>query len=216
MFSCPVAVIYLRPATGEDQVILEPACVEATGPGIRVAAPGLEGEIDGSVYTFGSSNATALATRTIDQIYEALSRLTNDADEFGFPEAQYHPVLAKALLVHAARWGEVGAALRNQLGLSAQRRRRDLTQMLGYGPVDIERVSGAARNRPMLIGAASIGKDKRQTFRFPLPPALGDGRVAATHRDAGLAFTSEHAITEAPHGSPRRASSTCGSGCRAD
>lgn len=164
--------IYLRPATGDDEVILEPARVEATGPGIRVAAPGLAGEIDGSVYTYGSSNAAAFGTRTIDQIYESLSRLAADADEFEFPDAQYHPVLAKALLVHAARWGEVGAVLRDQLGLSAQRRRRDLTQMLGYGPVDIERVASAARSRPMLIGAASIGKDKRQTFRFPLPPAL--------------------------------------------
>ena len=83
--------IYLRPATGEDQVILEPACVEATGPGIRVAAPGLEGEIDGSVYTFGSSNATALATRTIDQIYEALSRLTNRRGRVRVPGGPVSP-----------------------------------------------------------------------------------------------------------------------------
>lgn len=85
---------------------------------------------------------------------------------------QYHPVLAKALLVHAARWGDVGARLRDQLGLSAQRRRRDLTQMLGYGPVELARVATAARVRPVLIGAGSIAKDERQTFRFPLPGAL--------------------------------------------
>jgi hypothetical protein len=164
--------LFLRPVPGPDASTLQSARVEATGPGIRVAAPGLAGEVDGSVYTCGSSNAAALATRTIDQIYEVLNGLSTETGEFDFPDPQYHPVLAKALLVHAARWGDIGATLRDQLGLSAQRRRRDLTQMLGYGPVDLTRVTSAERVRPVLLGAGSIMKDKRQTFRFPLPVGL--------------------------------------------
>lgn len=164
--------IFLRPPVGDGDLRLESARVAATGPGIRVAAPGLAGEIDGSAYTCGSSNAAALATRTIDQIYTLLEGLAADEGEFDFPDAQYHPVLAKALLIHAARWGDVGVSLRDQLGLSPQRRRRDLTQLLGYGPVEPERVATAGRTRPVLIGAGSITKDKRQTFRFPLPTAL--------------------------------------------
>ncbi len=164
--------IFLRPTHAAQEVVLESARVEATGPGIQVAAPGLTGELDGTIYTCGSSNAAALATRTVDGIFEALSSLGTEAGEFDFPDPQYHPVLAKALLVHAARWGETGVALRDQLGLPAQRRRRDLTQLLGYGPVDVERVATADRVRAVLIGAASITKDKRQTFYFPLPPML--------------------------------------------
>lgn len=164
--------LFLRPPPGETTSTLQAARVEATGPGVRVAAPGLAGQVEGTVYTCGSSNAAALATRTIDQIYEVLTTLGAATGEFDFPDPQYHPVLAKALLVHAARWGDVGATLRDQLGLSAQRRRRDLTQMLGYGPVDLERVTRAERVRPVLLGAGSIAKDERQTFRFPLPVGL--------------------------------------------
>lgn len=162
--------LFLRPPPGSST--LQPARAEATGPGIRVAAPGLAGQTDGSVYTRGSSNAAATATRTVDQIYEVLATLGSENDDFDFPDPQYHPVLAKALLVHAARWGDIGATLRDQLGLSAQRRRRDLTQMLGYGPVDLNRVTRAERVRPVLLGAGSISKDKRQTFRFPQPAGL--------------------------------------------
>jgi hypothetical protein len=164
--------LFLRPPQVDDEVVLESARVEAAGPGIQVAAPGLTGELDGTAYTYGSSNAAAVATRTVDQILEALDLLGAEAGEFDFPDPQYHPVLAKTLLVHAARWGETGDALRDHLGLSAQRRRRELTQLLGYGPVDVTRVATADRVRAVLIGAASIGRDKRQTFYFPLPSML--------------------------------------------
>lgn len=164
--------VYLRPITTEGDATLEAAPVVATGPGIKVAAPGLAGQLDGSAYTHGSSNAAALATRTVDTIYEALDHLRADEGDFDFPDAQYHPVLAKALIVHAARWGTIGATLRDHLELTPQRRRRELTQMLGYGPVDPARVATASRVRPVLLGAGSIAKDKRQTFQFPLPQAL--------------------------------------------
>ena len=59
--------VYVRPPTLDGEFVLEPARAETTGPGIRVAAPGLAGSLDGSVYTCGSSNAAALATRTIRQ-----------------------------------------------------------------------------------------------------------------------------------------------------
>jgi len=165
-------MIFLRPLDGADDVELEPAQAEAIGPGIRVAAPGLPGELEGTVYTCGSSNAAALATRTIDQILESLDQLRAGPGEFPFPDPQYHPVLAKTLLVHAARWGDVGATLQGRLDLTAQQRRRALTQLLGYGPVHLERVASADRVRAVLIGAASIGKDRRQTFHLPLPPTL--------------------------------------------
>lgn len=164
--------VYVRPVATEGDTALDPAPAVATGPGIKVAAPGLAGELQGTSFTCGSSNAAALATRTVDTIYEALHHLRAEKGDFDFPDPQYHPVLAKALLVHAARWGELGAKLRSHLELAPQRRRRELTQLLGYGPVDSTHVATANRVRPVLIGAGSIGKDQRQTFQFPLPQAL--------------------------------------------
>jgi hypothetical protein len=55
--------------------VLAPAPAESTEPGIRVAAPGLAGSLDGTVDTFGSSNAAALATRSIDHIFDVLEQL---------------------------------------------------------------------------------------------------------------------------------------------
>jgi subtilase family protein len=164
--------IFVRPPDGVGDVELLPAATEATGPGIRVASPGNPGALNGTAYTYGSSNAAALATRTIDHIFESLSELQAEAGEYAFPDAQYHPVLAKTLLVHAAHWGNHGMVLRDRLGLTAQQRRRELTQLLGYGPVHADRIASADRVRAVLIGASSIGKDKRQTFQFPLPPVL--------------------------------------------
>lgn len=79
--------IFLRPPMGGRELALQRARVEATGPGIRVAAPGLNGETNGTVYTYGSSNAAALATRSVDQIYETLGGLSAEAGEFDFPDA---------------------------------------------------------------------------------------------------------------------------------
>lgn len=164
--------VYSRPVATAGNATLDAAPVVAIGPGIKVAAPGLAGQLDGTSYTCGSSNAAALATRTVDNIYEVLDQLRAEEGDFDFPDPQYHPVLAKALLVHAARWGNLAATLRDHLELAPQRRRRELTQLLGYGPVDPAQVATAGRVRPVLVGAGSITKDQRQTFQFPLPPAL--------------------------------------------
>ena len=74
---------------------------------LRVAAPGDAGILNATAYSYGTSNATALATRAANQIFETLETLTPGAGEFPFPDPQYYPVLAKTLLVHAASWGSL-------------------------------------------------------------------------------------------------------------
>ena len=144
----------------------------AVGPGLGVATPGLAGETDAISYTCGTSNSTALATRILSQVFDVLERLQDEDDQFPFPDAQYHPVLAKTLLVHAAGWHGDLLRLKGLLGLSGQRVRRELTRILGYGVVRSQRVTSAASTRVVLLGAGSIKKDQRNTFRFPLPPEL--------------------------------------------
>ena len=144
----------------------------AVGPGLRVATPGLDGETDAVSYTCGTSNSTALATRILSQIFDVLEGLQHEEGQFPFPDPQYHPVLAKTLLVHSAGWHDELPLLRDLLGLSGQQVRRELTRILGYGVVRSQRATSAESTRVVLLGAGLIERDQRNTFRFPLPPAL--------------------------------------------
>ncbi len=178
-------MLYERPVPDDGGYMeLIPSSSTAYGPGNLVAAPGLSGEVDGTCFTQGTSNSAALATRTINEIFDTLEDLDAAPGEFAFPTAEYHPVLAKALIVHAAGWRELQGQMLTGLDLPESRSRRRLTQILGYGSVDSEKIANAARNRVVLIGAGSIHKDKRHCFRFPLPPSLAAStefrRVAVT------------------------------------
>lgn len=161
--------VHQRPepnATGP--VTLTLARKSRIGPGLRVAAPDPFGGPNGYAYTAGTSNATALATRASSQLLDLLVDHVDAADEFAWPDAQYHPVLVKGLLVHAAHWGHLRQRLAVDLGLD----RRGITQLIGYGPVDNERLGAAASNRAVLIGAGSISADQRHQLAFPIPAAL--------------------------------------------
>lgn len=158
------------PAPGVDTVTMRPTKATARGPGMLVAAPG--DNPAAMAYLYGTSNATALGSRTANHIFDVLEDLSAGVDEFAFPDPQYHPVLAKTLLVHAADWGTLPPTLRDALGLEGNAARRELTQLLGYGPVTPENVAAATRTRVVLLGAGSIDAGERHTFRLPLPGAL--------------------------------------------
>lgn len=165
--------VFRAPPPGvTGDVEIETVEAAGTGPGLRVAAPGLAGELAATGFSSGTSNAAALATRTISGIFDVLEALHAEDGDFPFPDPQYHPVLAKTLLVHAAGWHDLLGVMRDLLGLTGSAIRRELTQVLGYGPVRPERVATGDRVRVVLLGAGSIGRDQRNSFRFPLPQAL--------------------------------------------
>lgn len=164
--------LFQRPplVQGAAAVTMSSANATARGPGMLVAAPGSSSIT--TAYLSGTSNAAALGSRTANQIFDVLEGLDAGTDEFAFPDPQYHPVLAKTLLVHAASWGPLQGTLRTALDLQGTAVRREITQLLGYGPVDPDRVASASRTRVMLLGAGSITDGERHSFRFPLPAAL--------------------------------------------
>ena len=88
------------------------------------------------------------------------------------PDAQYHPLLVRALLAHATSWGEWESLLRSELKLSKQEARRRLTALLGYGRLDTDRLGAAATNRAVLVSGGWIAGDQRHTYELPLPPSL--------------------------------------------
>lgn len=163
--------LHLRPIAAEAETRLESAETTITGPGIRVAAPGTAGAVAATAYIQGTSNSAALATRAVDGIFDILESLEAQQGEALFPTGEYHPVVAKTLLVHAASWGSLREDVERVLGLGGLDR-REISRILGYGAVAKERLVSASSNKVLLIGAGSILGNQRETFTLPLPPSL--------------------------------------------
>lgn len=166
--------LYTRPVAspGAETIELQLAPTAATGPGNQVAAPGRGGAANATAFTYGTSNATALVARQASHVFDVLEAGAEDADDIPFPGALFHPVLTKALLVHASSWGGHAARLKQALNLDPQRARRELTALLGYGALDVTRLCAAATNRAILVAGGLVGREERHTYSIPLPISL--------------------------------------------
>jgi len=166
--------LYRRPVIqpGDNSASIELAETAAAGPGVQVAAPGRAGTTNATVFTTGTSNATALVTREASRLFDILEGWVPSTEDASPPDAQYHPLLVRALLAHACSWGEWGTRLRGELGLDNQQARRRLTPLLGYGALDTGRLGTAATNRAVVVAGGHIARDKCHTYRVPLPPSL--------------------------------------------
>jgi len=176
-------------------------------PGQKVAAaPANVGEKNRWVYTTGTSNAAALATRGAGFIYEVLDQLKNQ-DEDNLPDENI-AVIIKALLVHSASNGNGGKILHEFFSnrVDSRQLKKTISRYLGYGVPDIQRVLECTAQRATAIGSGIIKKDDKHEFRFPLPPSLNNfatmRRLTITlawfspinpgnrkYRNAGLSFT---------------------------
>jgi hypothetical protein len=166
--------LYTRPIVqpGSDSVSIELAYTATTGPGLQVAAPGRAGATNTTVFTAGSSNATALVTREASRLFDILEAGVSSTSDMPFPDAQYHSLLVRALLAHASSWGKWEARLRQDLSLDSTQARRHLTALLGYGELDTARLGTASTNRATLVAGGHIARDVRHTYDLPLPPSL--------------------------------------------
>ncbi len=163
-------LVYKLPVEdGASDVRIEPADdVEIAG--LSVAAPGLAGALNGLALTCGTSNAAALATRSLARILEVLE--TPGAVDGTLLESGLHPAIAKALLIHAATWGSLKDRAVEDLGLTGYGVRHSLTKFLGYGVVADDSVATATARRVVLLGGSKIKGGQRQIYRFPLPQSL--------------------------------------------
>lgn len=143
-------------------------------PGQKVAFPKKQGDLETVAYTRGTSNATALATRTAIQVYEKLLEL-NENNTF---ENDLMAVLIKTLLTHGASWGEMRPILEQNLKKkNDQFRDRVAPRFIGYGAVDVSRIFDCTSQRVTLIGAGRLTKDKTHIYKVPLPPSLSSKTV---------------------------------------
>ena len=136
------------------------------------AAPVLAGERNRTVYTCGTSNATALATRGAAFIYDAVIEVLGN---HGIEDAEdFMAVLIKALMVHGASWGEAAEVIEAAIlsGRNGTEIKKEIARCLGYGRPDFLKSIECAATRATAIGFGAISKDQRHEYRLPLPPSL--------------------------------------------
>ena len=164
--------LFRVPPLDNDQTIFPDNGVRP--PGQQVAWDNAqEGEASKTVFTRGTSNATALATRSAVRIYDVLADLKEEHDEL-IPEALIS-LLIKALLVHGAHHESrikdfLSSALKNDN--NARRFKQVVARYIGYGPVNIEKVLACTEQRATVLGAGEIHENEVHEYRFPLPAGL--------------------------------------------
>lgn len=142
----------------------------APGQGVATS-PSTGGEINRCVYTRGTSNSAALATRSVAQIYEMLNSLISE-NNLLIDESNI-AVILKTLLVHGSSWTEGHTILENILKTDNSRQlKKTIARYLGFGVPNIHRVLECTSQRATAIGFGKIKKDDKHDFRFPLPPCL--------------------------------------------
>jgi hypothetical protein len=143
-------------------------------PGQQVAWDSAqEGELSQKGYTRGTSNATALATRSGTRIYDVLAQLQAEQGE-QIPD-NLMAVLIKALLVHGAQHDDQAErTLTDSLRTpnNSRRFKEVMTRYIGYGAVNIERVLACTEQRATVMGCGEIKENQVHEYRFPLPLGL--------------------------------------------
>ena len=142
--------------------------------GLKAATPG--GNLDWEGLTAGTSAAAALASRAAHRLYDALLDPTNGAI-LADADPMYYGVVVKALLVHRARWGDLGTLLDGILDPTGRgnhvARRDNISRLLGYGPPAVEEAMNCAANRATLVGYGEVSANESAVlYRVPLPPCL--------------------------------------------
>ncbi len=169
-------VAFVRPMLGSATTLALPRV--AYGPGQLVATPGpTSGDVSATVPSRGTSNSTALMSRTAALLAPVLDELRES--EFGEALNQVaDAVWLKALLVHGARWGEAGYAYQALFKTheNGSKLTEYLTRLLGYGGVDLDAVRECTATRVTALAGGSLTAENGAEHRFPLPPSLSGKR----------------------------------------
>ena len=149
---------------------LRPVDNVVRGPGVLVAQPGSAGSTVSAHYWRGTSPATAHVTRFASDVLDRLELLQADRGDDALPDESL-TVLTKALVVHAASWGE-STTWETGAGVSGQARRDGLSRLLGYGRVSPLWLFTDAPHRATLVATDVLGADEQAFFEIPLPEGL--------------------------------------------
>lgn len=144
-------------------------------PGQRVAAPSpIGGDLNGTRFISGTSNAAAVTSRLAAAVADALEDLRdhpNAAQLARVPTALW----IRTLIVHGASWRPQAVktlleALRHAGHTNTSK--DELAGVLGFGCIDQERVVACASNRATVLAGGVIRADQCFVHRLPMPPSL--------------------------------------------
>ena len=155
---------------------IEPVRATQRAFGLLAAAPDPRGaDLTRTSLTWGTSAATALATRAGHRIYDILVD-DNQGSRHSDAPTEYRALLIKVLLVHGATWGDKSGLLDALFGPHGQGKHNERTdnvaRFLGYGYLDIPRVLECTANRATLLGYGTITAGSALLYRIPLPAGL--------------------------------------------
>ena len=149
---------------------LRPVDNVVIGPGVLVAQPDSPNSTVSAHYWRGTSIATAHVTRFASDVLDRLEQLQSDRGDDAVPDESL-AVLTKALVVHAASWGEP-TAWETGAGISGTARRDRLSRLLGYGRASPSWLFGDGPHRATLVATDVLGADEQAFFEIPLPEGL--------------------------------------------
>ena len=142
-------------------------------PGISVPFPDSTGDLSKRVFSRGTSNAAALTTRGCVEILSNIKNIfqeNNLISEFD----NYSSLLIKSLIAHGASWNDIYSNLCNRFGsLESQKLKETISQYIGYGKPNIEKVKSCIDTRATILGYGSLEHDQAHVYKLPIPEALG-------------------------------------------
>ena len=163
-----------------DSVTIQPVRAPARLFGAKAAFPDRRGGTQYEDFTWGTSVATALATRAAHRVHDVLMDGDGGSNHTDIPP-EYMALVVKALLAHGASWGPKGEMLDRLFGPQGQgqhvARRDNIARLLGYGVPKIERVLDCTENRATLLGWGTITPNSALLYRIPLPADLDGMRT---------------------------------------
>lgn len=158
--------------SGDGAARVISVAVSRRPPGLRVAAPGIDGELDRYVHTTGTSGAAALAGHAGGALLQRLDALRATYGD-DFPSPDLDAVLIKAALAHTARWGSAAATIENVLRDAGESgSRAAIARFLGNGRARPEMALVADDHRAVLVQAGRLGVDDTHSYDLPLPRSL--------------------------------------------
>ena len=183
--------------------------------GLRVAGAQADalGEFSMDAWSGATSGATALGTRSVHLIHDALSSAYPGA--YGSLSSHAKALVVKALLLHRCRIDDGALALvRAVFGPQGKyqhvKRADNIFRLFGYGVPSVDEVTACLQNRATLWGTGSLTEDSGLLFRLPLPVCLsghkGFRKISVTLTwfssvtPGRRAYRSERLIVEEPTG----------------
>ena len=162
---------HVRPESTNPHLHVEPARQTGRAFGLMAAAPDPLGDLSKTALTWGTSAATALATRAAHLVFDTVMDEDGGSMLADTPP-EYFPLIVKVLLVHGSQWGDGATVLDGLFGGKHHAKKDNVSRFVGHGVLDVGRILECTAQRATLIGYGEIRPGVASLFRIPLPPSL--------------------------------------------